>query len=115
MWWTPRKRGAGAGSSPNANHNVLKTKGDQLEPHFGHGNQSRAALLLSLNLLALLCHPGVEWREAQYVLLRQMLARRQTLFHDIQALRRSMIFDSWEPVMAFMPRGLELASQVNTS
>jgi hypothetical protein len=107
--------GCGRWKLANANHNVLKTKGEQLEPHFGHGNQSRAALLLSLNLLALLCHPGVEWREAQYVLLRQTLARRQTLFHDIQALRRSMIFDSWEPVMAFRPRGLELASQVNTS
>jgi hypothetical protein len=43
------------------------------------------------------------------------LARRQTFFHDIQALMRYMVFDSWEHLMAFMLRGLELESQVNTS
>ena len=95
--------------------NVLKTKGYQLEHNFGHGKQYLAAFLLSLNLLAFLFHTVLEWSNATYALLRRVLARRQTFFHDIQALMRYMVFDSWEHLLAFMIRGLELESQVDTS
>lgn len=70
----------------NANNNVLKTKGYHLEHNFGHGKQYLAALLLSLNLLAFLCHTVLEWSDDKYALLRRVLARRQTFFQDIQAL-----------------------------
>ena len=99
----------------NENNNVLKTKGYHLEHNFGHGTQYLAAFLLSLNLLAFLFHTVLEWSDEQYAVLRRVLARRQTFFHDIQALMRYMVFDSWEHLMAFMIRGLELESQVNTS
>ena len=99
----------------NANNNVLKTKGYHLEHNFGPGKQDLAACMLSLNLLALLCHTVLEWSDAKYALLRQVLARRQTLFHAIQALRRYMVFDSWECLLDFMSRGLELESPCDTS
>ena len=107
--------GRGRWQIANENNNVLKTKGYHLEHNFGHGKQYLAAFLLSLNLLAFLFHTVLEWSDAQYALLRRVLARRQTFFHDIQALMRYMVFDSWEHLMHFMIRGLELESQVDTS
>lgn len=71
--------------------------------------------LLSLNLLAFLFHTVLEWSDAKYVLLRRVLARRQTLFQDIQALMRYMVFDDWDHLLDFMIRGLELDSQSDTS
>jgi hypothetical protein len=99
----------------NENNNVLKTKGYHVEHNFGHGKQYLSAFMLSLNLLAFLFHTVLEWSDDQYALLRRVLARRQTFFHDIQALMRYMVFDSWEHLMHFMIRGLELESQVDTS
>jgi len=99
----------------NENNNVLKTKGYHLEHNFGHGKQSLAAFLLSLNLLAFLFHTVLEWSDNKYARLRRVLARRQTFFQDIQALRRYMVFDDWEHLMDFMIRGLELESQSDTS
>ena len=99
----------------NENNNVLKTKGYHLEHNFGHGQTYLTAFLLSLNLLAFLFHTVLEWSDAKYVLLRQVLARRQTFFQDIQALMRYMVFDHWDHLMDFMIRGLELESPCNTS
>jgi hypothetical protein len=107
--------GRGRWKIENENHNVLKTKGYHLEHNFGHGKMYLSAFMLSLNLLAFLCHTVLEWSDAKYALLRQVLARRQTFFHDIQALTRYMVFDHWEHLMDFMIRGLELESQVDTS
>jgi hypothetical protein len=89
----------------NENTNVLKTKGYHLEHNFGHGKQYLSAFLLSLNLLAFLCHTVLEWSDEKYALLRHVRARRQTFFQDIQALMRYMVFDSWEHLMDFMLRG----------
>jgi hypothetical protein len=98
----------------NENNNVLKTKGYHVEHNFGHGKQYLAAFLLSLNLLAFLFHTVLEWSDAKYALLRQVLARRQAFFQDIQALMRYMVFDSWQHLMDFMIRGLELESKLDT-
>ena len=46
--------GRGRWKIDNENNNVLKTKGYHLEHNFGHGKQSLAAFMLSLNLLAFL-------------------------------------------------------------
>jgi hypothetical protein len=107
--------GRGRWKIENENNHVLKTKGYHLEHNFGHGKQYLSAFLLSLNLLAFLFHTVLEWSDEQYALLRRVLARRQTFFHDIQALMRYMVFDSWEHLLNFMIRGLELESQVDTS
>jgi len=47
-------------------------------------------------------------------LLRQVLARRQTFFDDIRALMRYMVFDSWQPLMDCMIRGLEREARLET-
>jgi hypothetical protein len=106
--------GRGRWKIENENNNVLKTKGYHLEHNFGHGKQYLAAFLLSLNLLAFLFHTVLEWSDPKYALLRQVLAKRQTFFHDIQALMRYMAFDHWDHLMEFMIRGLELESQCDT-
>ena len=107
--------GRGRWKIENENNNVLKTKGYHLEHNFGHGKQYLAAFLLSLNLLAFLFHTVLEWSDDKYALLRRVLARRQTFFHDIQAFMRYMVFDNWAHLMDFMIRGLELESQLDTS
>jgi hypothetical protein len=47
-------------------------------------------------------------------LRRRVLARRQPFCADIRALTRSRVFDSWQPLMEGMIRGLELASKLDT-
>ena len=100
--------GRGRWKIENENNNVLKTQGYHVKHNFGHGQQYLAAIMLSLNLLAFLFHTVLEWSDAQYTLLRQVLARRQTFFEDIRALMRYRVFDSWQELMAFMLRGLAL-------
>ena len=80
----------------------------------GTGQQYLAAFLLSLNLLAFLFHTVLGWSDEKYALLRRVLARRQTFFEDIRALMRYMVFDSWDQLMDFMIRGLDLQPQVDT-
>ena len=104
--------GRGRWKIENENNNILKTKGYHVEHNFGHGQQYLAAIMLSLNLIAFLFHTVLEWSDADYTLLRQVLARRQTFFEDIRALMRYMVFDSWQHLMAFMIRGLELESRL---
>ena len=104
--------GRGRWKIENENNNVLKTKGYHIEHNFGHGQQYLAAIMLSLNLLAFLFHTVLEWSDTKYALLRQVLARRQTFFDDIRALMRYLVFDSWQHLIEFMIRGLELESRL---
>jgi hypothetical protein len=106
--------GRGRWKIENENNHVLKTKGYHVEHNFGHGKQYLAAVMLSLNLLAFLFHTVLEWGDTRYALLRRALARRQTFFEDIRALTRYMVFDSWDHLMDFMIRGLELSPQTDT-
>ena len=106
--------GRGRWKSENENNNVLKTKGYHLEHNFGHGKPYLSATMLSLNLLAFLCHTVLEWSDEKYALLRHVLARRQTFFEDIRALTRYLVFDSWPHLMDFMIRGLELESRLDS-
>jgi hypothetical protein len=104
--------GRGRWKIANENNHVLKTKGYHIEHNFGHGKTYLAAFLLSLNLWAFLFHPVLEWCDDKYALRRHVLARRQTFFDDIRALTRYMVFDSWQHVMDFMMRGLELEARL---
>jgi hypothetical protein len=47
-------------------------------------------------------------------LLRRVLARRRTFFHDIQAFMRYMVFANWDHLMDFMIQGLELTPKPDT-
>jgi hypothetical protein len=94
----------------NENNNVLKTKGYHLEHNFGHGSQTLAAVLLSLNLIAFLFHTVLDLVDDQYRAIRQKLVRRQTFFQDLEALLRYHTFESWEELLNFMAKGLEINS-----
>ena len=71
-------------------------------------------LLLLLFILVLkephpfLFHTVLEIFDDTYKRIREDLPTRKTFFDDIRALTRYMCFDSWEVMLAFMARGLEL-------
>lgn len=91
----------------NENNNTLKTKGYNLTHNFGHGKQHLAALLVTLNLLAFVFHTVLELLDSSYQRIRQFLPRK-TFFNDLRTLTRYLCFDSWQALMAFMMKGLEL-------
>lgn len=92
----------------NENNNTLKTKGYHLEHNFGHGKKHLSSLLATLNMLALLTHTFLAYCDDAYRLIRAKLPTRKTFFDDVRALLRYMCFPSWEAMMDFMMRGLEI-------
>jgi hypothetical protein len=92
----------------NENNNVLKTKGYHLEHNFGHGKKHLASLLMTLNLLAFGLHTLLELTDQSYRLIRAKVGPRRTFFQHLQALTTYLHFQSWERLMHFMMRGLEI-------
>ena len=92
----------------NEHNNTLKTKGYNLQHNFGHGKEHLSNLLLTMNLLAFLFHTVLEFFDKRYAVLRKAVGRRQTFFSDIRALTRYWCFESWDELMRFMLRGLEI-------
>ncbi|KAF5412568.1 MAG: hypothetical protein C5S47_01070 [Candidatus Methanogasteraceae archaeon] len=60
------------------------------------------------NILAFLIHTLMEFIDEKYRLLRDSLPTRKTFFDDIRALTRYMCFGSWDDMMDFMLKGLEI-------
>jgi len=92
----------------NENNNTLKTKGYHLEHNFGHGEKHLAALLVTLNLLAFLFHTVLGFTDAHYRLIRATLPSRNTFFQHVSALTHYLHFPSWQGLLRFMMRGLEI-------
>ena len=92
----------------NENNNTLKTKGYHLEHNFGHGKQHLSSLLATMNILAFLFHTVLQLTDEHYRLIRATLPTRKTFFDDLRALTRYFCFQSWEELMQFMMRGLEI-------
>ncbi len=92
----------------NENNNTLKTKGYHLTHNFGHGKKHLSSLLATFNLLAFLLHTVQEMCNEKYHLLRASLPTRKTFFDDIRALTRYICFDSFDAMLDFMLRGLEI-------
>jgi hypothetical protein len=90
------------------NENTLKTKNYHLEHNFRHGQQDLANILASLNILAFLIHTIQEMIEPDYQRLRRALGARKTLFNDLRALTRYMVFESWDDLFSFMEDGLDI-------
>ena len=86
----------------NENHNVLKTKGYNLEHNFGHGQKHLSSTLLSLNLLAFLFHTVLHLLDSSYQEIRRKRGTRKGFFQDILSLTKYFIFDSWEHLIDFM-------------
>jgi hypothetical protein len=91
----------------NENNNTLKTKGYHLTHNFGHGKKHLSSLLATFNLLAFLFHTVLDLLDPSYQRIRQFLPRKR-FFNDLRALTCYLCFDSWEALMVFMIKKLEL-------
>ena len=80
--------------------------------NFGHGEEHLANFLVTLNLLAFLMHTLLDLLDEEYQLLRKELVTRVTFFNDLRALLRYMVFDSWDDLMLFMLRALEIPGYI---
>lgn len=96
----------------NENTNVLKNKGYHLEHNFGHGEQLLSTTLLTLNLLAFLAHTFLDFIDTRYTFLRKVLGARKTFFNDFSTLTKYFFYPSWDALMDFMIKGLELKHPV---
>jgi hypothetical protein len=92
----------------NESNNVLKNRGYHLEHNFGHGKKHLSSLLATMNLLAFGLHTLLEMVDGSYRLIRATLGRRQRFFQHLEALTSYLQFESWERLMDFMMRGLEI-------
>jgi hypothetical protein len=86
----------------NENHNVLKTKGYNLEHNFGHGQKHLSSTLLSLNLLAFLFHTVLQLIDSSYQEIRRKRGTRRGFFQDILSLTKYFLFKSWQHLIEFM-------------
>lgn len=98
--------------SENETNNTLKNQGYHFEHNFGHGEEHLANFLATLNLLALLLHTLLDLLDEEYQLLRKELVTRVDFFNDLRALLRYMVFDSWDDLMLFMLRALEIPGYI---
>jgi hypothetical protein len=98
----------------NENNNTLKTKGYHLEHNFGHGKHHLSSLLAAMNMLAHLTHTFLSYCDEAYRLIRAKLPTRKTFFEHIRALMHYIDFPSWEAMMDFMMRGLEIGPYAPT-
>jgi len=94
--------------SENETNNTLKNQGYHFEHSFGHGEEHLANFLATLNLLAFLLHTLLNLLDEQYQRLRKELVTRADFFNDLRALLRYMVFESWNDLMIFMLRALEV-------
>jgi hypothetical protein len=92
------------------NENTLKNQGYHLKHNVGHGMLFLSMTLLTLNLLAFLFHGVLSLMDASYQLIRAELGTHETFFNDIKALTRYLHFGSFQELLAFMVKGLEINS-----
>ena len=86
----------------NENHNILKTKGYNLEHNFGHGQKHLSSTLLSLNLLAFLFHTVLHLLDVSYQKIRRKRGTRKGFFQDILSLTKYILFEGWQHLIDFM-------------
>lgn len=98
--------------SENETNNTLKNQGYHFEHSFGHGEEHLANFLATLNLLAFLLHTLLDLLDEEYQLVRKELVTRVDFFNDLRALLRYMVFESWDGLMLFMLRALEIPGYI---
>lgn len=98
----------------NENHNVLKTKGYNLEHNFGHGEEHLSSSLLTLNLLAFLFHTVLELVDKSYQQVRKQRVTRKGFFQDITSLTKYLLFEGWQALLDFMLYDPKPTSRANS-
>jgi hypothetical protein len=83
----------------NETFNVLKTNGYNLEHNFGHGKQSLASVLVTLNLLAFACHTAA--RLAVFAWRQAVIARGATyrFFEHLRTVTAYVVFENWDHLL----------------
>jgi hypothetical protein len=99
----------------NEGFNVLKNQGYHFEHNFGHGQQQLSSVLLTLLLLAFLCHTALALTCATYQAVRRELGARRTFFNDLRALTRYFYFADWHCLLMFMYQQLDLPPTTSPS
>ncbi len=74
----------------------------------GHGQQHLSSVLLTLLLLAFLCHTALGLSCKTYQAVRRELGARRTFFNDLRALTRYVYFSDWQCLLTFMYQQLDL-------
>jgi hypothetical protein len=90
----------------NETFNVLKTNGYNLEHNFGHGRETLASVLVSLNLLAFAFHTASRW--AVLAWRKAVIARGATyrFFEHLRTVTAYVVFESWDHLL----RSIEAAA-----
>lgn len=99
----------------NEGFNVLKNQGYHFEHNYGHGQQHLSSVLLTLLLLAFLCHSALGLSCATYQAVRRELGARRTFFNDLRTLTRYFYFPSWQRLLTFMYHQLDLPPEALAS
>ncbi len=82
--------------------------GFHLEHNFGHGKAHLSSLLATMNLLAFGLHTLLEFTDGNYRLVRSAVGARRKFFEHIRTLTTYLHFESWDHLMDFLLRGLEI-------
>lgn len=84
----------------NAQFNVQKNHGYELEHNYGHGQRGLSLVLYLLNLLAFLAHEVLEQGDRLYRACRARESRR-SLWNDLRAYFRKWVCGSWRAMLEF--------------
>jgi hypothetical protein len=63
---------------------------------------------MTMNLLAFGMHTVLELTDASYRLIRSTVGARRKFFQHLEALTTYLYFETWERLMDFMMKGLEI-------
>ena len=94
---------------------MLKNHGYHFEHNYGHGQQNLSSVLLTLLLLAFLCHTALGLSCPTYQAVRRELGARRTFFNDLRALTRYFYFPNWQRLLTFMYHQLDLPPAASQS
>ncbi len=89
----------------NETFNVLKQHGYHLEHNFGHGQDTLAAVLVVLNLLAFALHTAADLAETLWQTARRRLGTRYRLFEHLRTLAEYQVFPDWNALLSLLATG----------
>jgi len=86
----------------NEQFNVQKNHGYHLTHNYGHGQRNLSAVFYYLNLVAYVTHVILELGDRLYGQLRQVVGRRDELWHGVRTLVNYFVWESWGALLRHM-------------
>lgn len=83
----------------NETFNILKNNGYHLEHNFGHGKQTLAAVMVTLNLLAFTMHNACDAIERLWQNARKVRGARNRLFIHLWTITTYHVFQTWRALL----------------